>query len=225
MPERTPIIVWDLPTRLFHWALVVLIVLQFLSGEFELLPMEWHYRFGYATLALLLFRLLWGFFGSRTSRFADFVRGPVTVARYAVASFAGRTRPVAGHNPLGGWSVLLMLISIAVQSVSGLFASDDLTESGLLASRVSDETVKWMTRIHSLNRWLLLILIAAHVTAVLLHWLIQRDNLIAAMWHGRRRIDGAEPMPVASLGRALALLIVSVAAVGLLVIWGGDSPP
>ena len=225
MPERTPIIVWDLPTRLFHWALVVLIVLQFLSGEFELLPMEWHYRFGYATLAQLLFRVLWGFFGSRTSRFADFVRGPVTVARYAADSFAGRARPVVGHNPLGGWSVVLLLASVAVQSVSGLFASDDLTESGLFASRVSDATVKWMTRIHSLNRWLLLILIAAHVTAVLLHWLIRRENLVAAMWHGQRSIEGAAPMRVASPWRALALMIVSAAAVGLLVLWGGDSPP
>ena len=225
MPERTPIIVWDLPTRLFHWALVILIVLQYLSGEFELLPMEWHYRFGYATLALILFRVLWGFLGSRTSRFTDFVRGPVTVVRYAIDSFRARVRPIAGHNPLGGWSVLLMLLSVAVQSVSGLFASDDLTESGLLASRVSDATVKWMTRIHSVNRWVLLLLIAAHVTAVAMHWLIRHDNLVAGMWHGRRTIEEAAPMGVAPLGRALALLIVSVVAVGLLVIWGGDSPP
>ncbi|HEY6984458.1 MAG TPA: cytochrome b/b6 domain-containing protein [Rhodanobacteraceae bacterium] len=225
MPERTPIIVWDLPTRLFHWTLVVLIVLQFLSGEFELLPMEWHYRFGYVTLALILFRVLWGFFGSRSSRFSDFVRGPVTVARYTIDNWRGRAQPRAGHNPLGGWSIVLMLASVAVQSVSGLFASDDLTESGLLASRVSDATVKWMTRIHSVNRWLLLLLIAAHVIAVALHWLIRHDNLVAAMWHGRRSVEGARPMRVVSHWRAAALLAFSAAAVGLLVVWGGDSPP
>src|SRR5664279_679822 len=98
-----PIIVWDLPTRLFHWALVVLIALQYATGEFGLLSMEWHYWLGYATLALIVFRVFWGFFGSRTSRFAEFVRGPVTVARYALASARGREQTFIGHNPLGGW--------------------------------------------------------------------------------------------------------------------------
>ncbi len=142
MPEHDPIIVWDLPTRLFHWTLVVLILLQYLSGEFGLLPMEWHYWLGYATLALVVFRVLWGFCGSRTSRFAAFVRGPATVARYAIDSLHGRAAHVVGHNPLGGWSVLLMLASVLVQSVSGLFASDDLVESGPFAARVSDATMQ-----------------------------------------------------------------------------------
>lgn len=219
MPSNT-ITVWDLPTRLFHWVLVVLIALQYASGEFDLLPMAWHYWLGYATLALILFRVLWGFFGSGTSRFSEFVRGPVAVARYAIASVRGRDPVFVGHNPLGGWSVLLMLACIAVQSVSGLFASDDLTESGPFAARVSDETVKWMTRVHHLNRYVLLILIVLHVTAVLLHWVMRHENLVAPMWHGRKPIDGARPMASVSVWRALALLVLSSVAVAMLIVWG-----
>jgi len=218
-----PVTVWDLPTRLFHWSLVVLILLQYASGEFDLLPMEWHYWLGYATLALIVFRVLWGFLGSTTSRFAEFVRGPGAVARYASASMRGREQTSVGHNPLGGWSVLLMLACIAVQSISGLFASDDLTESGLLASRVSDETVKWMTRVHNVNRYVLLMLIVLHVSAVLLHWAIRHENLVAPMLHGRKQIESADPMRLASTWRALALLLLSAVAVGMLIVWGNYS--
>lgn len=214
------ITVWDLPTRLFHWALVVLIALQFASGEFELLSMAWHYWLGYATLALIVFRVLWGFFGSSTSRFAEFVRGPAAAARYALASVRGSEPVVIGHNPLGGWSVLLMLACILLQSISGLFASDDLTESGPLAARVSDETVKWMTRVHHINRYVLLILIVLHVSAVLLHWVMRHENLVAPMWHGRKRIDGARSMALIPVWRALALLLLSSVAVAALIVWG-----
>jgi cytochrome b len=222
MPSN-PLTVWDLPTRLFHWALVILIVLQYASGEFGLLPMEWHYRLGYATLALIVFRVLWGFLGSPTSRFAEFVRGPAAVARYALASLRGRERAFVGHNPLGGWSALLMLASIAVQSVSGLFATDDLVETGPFASHVSDATIKWMTRIHNVNRFVLLLLIVLHVTAVLLHWAIRRENLVAPMLHGRKRVDeDASPARVVSTWRALVLLVLSAVAVGILAAFGGD---
>src|SRR5690606_20086129 len=109
--ETGSIRVWDLPTRLFHWALVALIALQYASGEFEWLPMEWHYVLGYTTLALVVFRLLWGFAGSDTSRFRGFVRGPRAVARYVASVARNEDRRTPGHNPLGGWSVLLMLAS------------------------------------------------------------------------------------------------------------------
>lgn len=223
MPDPKPIVVWDLPTRLFHWTLVVLVALQFASGEFELLPMSWHYWLGYATLALLVFRILWGVFGSQTSRFSTFVRGPVAVGRYVIALLQGRAGGVVGHNPLGGWSVLLMLASLVVQSVSGLFASDDLTESGPFAERVSDATVHAMTRIHNINRYVLVLLITLHVAAVLTHWAVRRENLIAPMLHGRKRVATATPPQTASDVRAIVLLVLSAIAIGLLIAWGGDS--
>lgn len=213
-------IVWDLPTRLFHWGLVVLIALQYASGEFDLLSMEWHFRLGYATLALVLFRVLWGFAGSTTSRFSAFVRGPGSVARYLIASARGRPPEVTGHNPLGGWSVLLMLASVAVQTVSGLFSSDDITETGPLAARVSDRTVELMTHVHHLNRYVLLLLIVLHVTAVVMHRVIRNEDLIAPMLHGRKPGEAAGRMRLASPWRALALAIASAAAVWALVAWG-----
>jgi cytochrome b len=213
--------VWDLPTRLFHWSLAVLIAAQYASGEFGILSMEWHFRLGYATLALVVFRVLWGFAGSRTSRFASFVRGPGAVFGYARDVLAGRAAAGTGHNPLGGWSVLLMLASVAVQSVSGLFSTDDLTETGPLAGRVSDAAVEWMTHVHHVNRWVLLLLIVLHLVAVLLHWTLRRENLVAPMWHGRAR-GVVAPMRAVSPWRALVLFAASAAAVALLVAWGGE---
>ena len=219
MPDRNDI-VWDLPTRLFHWTLVLLILAQYLSGEFGLIPMAWHYWLGYATLALVVFRVLWGFLGSATSRFASFVRGPGAVVRYVREIAAGRHVSIVGHNPLGGWSVLLMLASVLVQSISGLFSSDDITETGPLADRVSDATVEWMTRVHHLNRWVLALLIALHVIAVLMHWVIRRDNLVAAMVHGRGRA-AHDSASVVSVWRAVLLLAISAIAVALVVAFGG----
>ncbi len=220
MQEPVPITVWDLPTRLFHWTLVVLILLQYLSGEFGLLSMDWHFRLGYATLALIIFRVLWGLFGSATSRFSDFVRGPVTVWRYAAALMQGRAQGAIGHNPLGGWSVLLMIASVALQSVTGLFSTDDLDTTGPLAARVSEDTVKWMTRIHHWNRYVLLVLIVLHLAAVLLHWVWKRENLVVSMLHGRRHVANAPSVRAASIWLALALLVASAVAVGCLVEWG-----
>ena len=133
--------VWDLPTRLFHWLLVVLILLLYATGEFGMLDMRWHFWFGYATLALMVFRLLWGLFGSQTSRFADFVRGPVAVGRYVKEQISTNAHFSVGHNPLGGWSVLALLLSVLVQSASGLFASDGIDTDGPFSGSVSGYTV------------------------------------------------------------------------------------
>jgi cytochrome b len=212
-----PVRVWDAPTRLFHWALVVLILMQFLTGKFDLLDMDWHFRFGYATLALVVFRVLWGLFGSQTSRFSEFVRGPSAVVAYLRALPSAHVQDRAGHNPLGGWSVLALLSSVAVQALSGLFASDDLDNAGPLAAHVSERTVRLMTRVHNWNENLLLGLIAVHVAAIVLYLLLRRDNLIAPMLGGRKRLAEAVPLRFASTWRALVLLLISTAAVAALV--------
>jgi len=212
--------VWDLPTRLFHWALVLLISLQYATGEFGLLDMRWHYWFGYATLALITFRVLWGFAGSQTSRFADFLRGPAAVLRHIRAYFHKNPQSTVGHNPLGGWSVLAMLACVLLQAVSGLFASDEITEQGPFADQVAEKTMRLMTRVHDWNQNLLLILIALHVVAVLLHRLLKHDNLILPMLSGRKPLAAAPPLRFISGWRALLLLAVCVAAVVALVLFG-----
>jgi cytochrome b len=211
--------VWDLPTRLFHWLLVALIALQYCSGEFGWPSMQWHYRCGYATLALVVFRILWGLFGSQTSRFGDFVRGPRALLRYLAALRRGGAALRSGHNPLGGWSVVLMLASVALQAASGLFASDDISEDGPLAARVSDATVALMTRIHAWNRYALLVLIGLHLCAIAAYAL-RGTNLVAPMWSGRAQGKLERPLRFAPAWLALVLVALAAAAVWLLVAWG-----
>lgn len=212
--------VWDLPTRLFHWALVVLIALQYASGEFHLFDMRWHFLLGYATLALIVFRVAWGVCGSQSSRFVDFVRGPRAILAYLRAQAAGAVPARPGHNPLGGWSVLAMLACIGVQALSGLFASDDIDTDGPFAARVSSRTVKLMTRVHHWNENVLLALIALHVGAVLAYLLARRENLIVPMLTGRARASMPAPRIASSW---LALLIFAACAACVyagVAVWG-----
>lgn len=213
--------VWDLPTRLFHWILALLIAAQYATGEFHWLDMRWHFWFGYATLALLAFRLLWGFIGSQTSRFGAFVRGPRAVWQYLRAQMIGNSPAHIGHNPLGGWSVLALLTSVAVQAVSGLFASDDIDTDGPLVAHVSNATVRAMTRVHVWNQNILLALIGLHIAAVLLYLLVKRENLIAPMISGVKPAGQAQGLRFASGWLALALLVLCAALVVMLV-WLAD---
>jgi cytochrome b len=213
--------VWDLPTRLFHWVLTALIVAQYATGEYHVLDMRWHCWLGYATLALIAFRVLWGFAGSQTSRFADFLRGPGAVLRHFRAYFYKNPQSSIGHNPLGGWSVLALLACVLVQAISGLFASNDISEQGPFADRVSASAMHLMTRVHGWNQNLLLLLIGLHVVAVLLHLLLKHDNLILPMFSGYKKLNGAPRLHFVSAWRALLLLVACMAAVAALV-WLGS---
>lgn len=212
--------VWDLPTRLTHGALALLVLLQYGTAEWHWLSMDWHFRFGYATLALVLFRIAWGFAGSQSSRFADFVRGPARVAAYLRATLAQRETRRLGHNPLGGWSVLALLLSLALQAITGLFSSDDITLFAPLAGRVSDGTVALMTALHKANQNLLLALIALHVGAVFAHLWLKRDNLIAPMLHGWKRWPATVALRFAPVWRASLLLAIAAALVWGVIAWG-----
>ena len=218
--SNAPVRIWDLPTRLFHWILVLLIAVLYASGEYDLLDMRWHFWAGYATLALIGFRVLWGLFGSQTSQFGEFLRGPRAVFAYLRGLRSGEHAGI-GHNPLGGWSVLALLASVFVQAVSGLFASDDIDNEGPLVARVSGATVKWMTRVHNWNQTVLLALIGLHVGAILVYLLVKHDNLIAPMLSGRRRVAAPRALRFASPWRALVLFALSASAVAALVWYGG----
>jgi len=216
-PAR-PVTIWDLPTRLFHWLLLALVVLQYATGEYHLLDMRWHLWLGYVTLALVMFRVLWGFFGSQTSRFADFVRGPSAVLRHLRATLNGTTQQSSvGHNALGGWSVLAMLTCLFVQCISGLFASDDVATRGPFADALSESALHLATRIHNWNQSVLLLLIGGHIVAVLLH-LLRRDNLIVPMITGRKLLANAPELRLVAACRALLLFALCAAAVTV-VVW------
>lgn len=211
--------VWDLPTRLFHWILVALIIAQWWTAE-QSSTMDYHVWGGYAVLTLVLFRLIWGFVGSETVLFSDFVRGPGAALLYAKALMRGETPHYLGHNPMGGWSILALLILLLIQAGTGLFANDDIMIEGPLYAWVSKDTSDWLTTLHRFNFNLLLAMIAVHLSAVFFYLLVKRENLIHPMLSGRKhlppeQIDRAPRMANPWLG--LAALAVAALAVWLLV--------
>ncbi|MEX0960157.1 MAG: cytochrome b/b6 domain-containing protein [Burkholderiales bacterium] len=204
--------VWDLPVRLFHWLLVALVVSQIVSVGG--LAMEYHALGGYAILTLIVFRIAWGLFGSTHARFSNFLCGPAAVLRYLRSLAKPGHAPHPGHNPLGGWSVMLMLASLLTQAISGLFADDDILMRGPLAKHVSGDTVSLMTRIHDTNAIVLFVLIGIHIAAVLFYLVFKRENLIGPMFTGYKRV-ASPPVdaPQAGIWRAVILLAASGAAV------------
>lgn len=202
------IALWDLPTRIVHWLLVVLIAFSWWTAEQH--DIERHRWSGYAILGLLVFRLIWGFVGSSTSRFSGFVRGPTGVLAYA----RGRGERILGHNPLGGWSVVAMLALLVAQVGLGLFATDDDgIESGPLNYLVDYELAEKLTELHEALFNVLLALIVLHVAAVLFYLFVRRDNLVAAMIRGWRQVDVAPATPpaMASSVRAIVVALIAVA--------------
>ena len=169
---------WDLPIRIFHWVILLLLVAQVATGMAGGPWMDWHLPTGYAIFTLVVFRILWGFFGS-------------THARFARRLFSRQAVPQVGHNPLGGWSVIAIILSLAVQALTGLFANDGISTEGPLAPLVSAEISHQLSRIHRWNVDVLLVLSGLHVLAVLYHWLVKREDLIQAMFTGVKRVPAS----------------------------------
>ena len=186
--------VWDLPTRLFHWALAGCVVGSLVSINLGGNAVGWHFRFGYAILTLLVFRLAWGFVGPRYARFASFPPNPMAALRY----LRGQERSVAGHSPLGALSVYALLLSLAFQAGTGLFANDAIMWDGPLRNTVSNATSDWLTSLHKTNRFVLLGLIALHLAAIAYYTLFKRKPLVRPM------ITGDAPLPAERANAAQA---------------------
>ncbi|HZH56339.1 cytochrome b/b6 domain-containing protein [Yanghanlia caeni] len=213
-PTIQRIRVWDLPTRLFHWLLVLCVIGAFVTVKAGVLWMDWHVRFGLAALALLAFRIVWGLLGPRYARFSHFVKGPVAVMRYLHEP----QEHGVGHNPLGGWSVVTMLVLLTFQAVSGLFTTDDVLTSGPLAYLNSEWTAT-LTNLHKLNEWVLIVMVAVHVAAVLAYQARGR-RLIGAMIHGDALLDSPAPVrPAADTWRVRVIALVLITLFGLGAAW------
>lgn len=210
--------VWDLPVRFFHWSLAALVGLAWWSGTQHRLDV--HRMAGYSILALVFFRILWGFFGSTTARFAHFLARPAHVLRYIDAELFQRKQSAHnGHNPLGGWSVAALVGTLLIQVLLGLVAVDiDGLESGPLSYLVSFETGRIAARLHAWIFDALLVLITAHIAAIGFYFFYKRQNLTAAMIHGYKRFDESVPAAqIPSRKRALGLFVCSCAVVLFLV--------
>ncbi|MDT7950343.1 MAG: cytochrome b/b6 domain-containing protein [Acetobacteraceae bacterium] len=216
---RTPLLlmrVWDAPTRLFHWAIVVLIAVSYVSMQLD--QVQIHYLSGYTILALLLFRLCWGFFGSETSRFRQFLRSPIAGFRH-LAEFTRREpdREV-GHNAAGGWMVLLMLLALAVQAGTGLFAGDPVEGGGPFVDQVAAAPQHLLSKIHSINFNVLLGLMALHIVAILAYAAVKRHDLVRPMITGKKRLPATTRQPrFTSPVLAAIILAVSGALVWALI--------
>ena len=223
--QQTTVRVWDLPTRAFHWALAACVLASIATAWTGGNAMVWHFRFGYASFTLLAFRFVWGLIGGRWSRFASFVYAPTTVWRY----LRGASRPDehhdVGHNPLGAFSVFAVLGLLALQVGTGLFADDEISNTGPLSKFVSGATSLALTKWHKgYGQWLIVALIVLHVGAILYYLTAKRRNLVVPMVTGDKRLVALVPQSVDSAGsRTLAaLLLVSCAGlVGWVVALGG----
>ena len=214
---ETPVKVWDAPVRLFHWLLVLLVAFMIFSGKVKGDWMVWHMRAGYAILALVLFRVLWGFAGSSSARFSGFLAGPSAAIGFVKKLLTRAPAPYASHNPLGGWMVVALLLGLLFQVGTGLFANDDILIEGPLFSLVSKATSDQLTSWHYWNVNLLLLLVALHVIAVGYHAVVMKENLIGAMFTGVKNMpaDAAGSMAARLASPWLALVLFAVAALAV----------
>jgi cytochrome b len=218
-PDR--IRVWDLPTRIFHWALAILVIFSFATGKIGGGWMDWHLKSGYAILALLLFRLGWGILGSQTARFTHFVRGPRAAIAFARATFGGNHPLTLGHNPMGGWMVVFMLALLVAQASSGLFADDEIATQGPLAVKVSNALVAKMTSFHYYNGWTIVAAVALHVIAVATYQWALKVDVLRPMVSGWKVVPPGlrPPEPErAAVWLAAAFLAIAAALVYALVV-------
>ncbi len=200
--------VWDLPVRLFHWLLVLLIIAAWATQETPLADIDRHAAIGQVIVGLVVFRLVWGLIGSRTARFASFLRGPGQAFTHLRELVQRKPYHADGHNALGGWAVVALLLAIGVQAGTGLFTNDDIVFEGPLAGLVSYDTQILLTGWH--KQWfdILFIVIAAHIIAVVLYRVLVRENLVKPMITGVKADDG---LPDNS-GATPLRFVVSVAA-------------
>ncbi|WP_114662893.1 cytochrome b/b6 domain-containing protein [Polynucleobacter necessarius] len=212
--------VWDLPIRLFHWLLVLCITGSFISVNIGGNAIEWHAYFGYSILTLLIFRILWGFVGSKHARFAAFFPTRSAILGY----LQGRSPRYLGHNPIGALSVFALLFVLSVQVITGLFVDNEIAFQGPLAKYVPNAVVSFLSEIHEGNQVLIYTLVTIHIAAIWFYKKYKGENLIKPMLLGDKEIDPNEeadyspsdlgqPSKDGVLQRAFALILLSVIAV------------
>ncbi|MFZ5843062.1 MAG: cytochrome b/b6 domain-containing protein [Pseudomonadota bacterium] len=223
MQTPRPIKIWDIGIRLFHWSLVLLIPASWLLVEesdaisewanargWYLEPIVWHARLGFIVLGLLVFRLLWGVLGSDTARFRHFVRSPRTVLAYLRKLLAPSSAdaPSIGHNPAGGWMVVVLLALLLAQTLSGLFNYDDISFEAPFYSLVGEDISDALHDWHELNFDLLLVAIALHIAAIIFYALVKKERLVPPMITGTRIVaTDAAPMMVGGWRLLICLLL------------------
>ena len=209
--------VWDLPVRLFHWALAVLIVVSVVTQNIGGNAMEWHFLSGYAVLTLVVFRILWGLVGTRYARFSSFTHGPSAMISYLRGGKGSLTEKYLGHNPVGSLSVFALLGFVLAQAVSGLFANDDIASEGPLVKFISKELSDKITWFHKdVSANVLYVLIGLHIAAIAFYYFWKKKNLVKPMITGDQETAFDAPAADDSVRmRLLAGVILAVCAIAV----------
>jgi cytochrome b len=220
-------LVWDLPTRLFHWLIVFTICAQYASGEAGGEWLVWHFRMGYLMMGLLTFRIIWGFVGPTHARFSNFIKGPGSTLAYLrqVHKTGQDAIRSVGHNPLGGLMVVAIIALLSAQVVTGLFSSDGLSYYAPFYSTVSSDTSDRITDWHGIVFNIIVAAAALHILAVLFYTFIKKSPLVPAMIHGRKpqsHVPAAEGIESSALARAV---IVAIIAAGVVFLVQHEAPP
>lgn len=210
-------LVWDLPLRAFHWLFAASILASWATAEAGFSWMQWHIRLGEWMIGLLSFRILWGFVGPRHARFTSFLAGPRATWRYTrgLTGFGDAVQSV-GHNPLGGLMVIVMLLLVAFQVSTGLYATDDIAWTGPYNPSVSGATAHYLTKLHHLNFNLIWAAIALHVIAITYYAFVKKQNLVPAMltgWKPAEAVPANEAISSSELWKALIVMVVSAGIV------------
>ena len=210
--------VWDWPVRVVHWAIVVLVIVLISTGLIGNDVLVWHMRAGGTLLALVLFRIVWGFVGSANARFTSFVRGPGSVVSYLRSILQPPHEIHATHNPIGGWMVIALLLAMLFQAGTGLFTNDDILNDGPLVKLITKDLSDSISSLHRRGWWVVAGLAVVHTLAVLAYYFVLKDNLVSAMVSGEKTLPvrvADSAAAAASTGKALALLLMC----GVLVWW------
>lgn len=216
--------VWDGFVRCFHWALVLSFAAAAITGKVGGEWIVWHMRAGYVILTLVTFRIVWGFVGGEYARYWSFLSGPGRAIAFAKALLGKGQAHVIGHNPLGGWMVLVLLLLLAAQAGLGLFSNDEIATTGPLARYVSDETSITLMSRHRTIGDILLILVGVHIAAVLFHVFVKKEGIVRAMFSGRKDLppelaSEAQRARKASMPVGFIVLSIAIAAVAVAVNW------
>ncbi len=214
--EKTTILVWDAPTRLFHWLIVALVAAAYVTQKLNW--MDWHAMAGDGVLVLLLFRLAWGACGGETARFAGFLASPRATVAYL--KHVSRREPDVqiGHNPAGGWMVLALLGLLLGETLTGLYALNDIAQVGPLTELTPAHVANLIDALHSTLWQVLLAAVTLHVLAIAAYRAAMGHDLLTPMITGRKTLPrGTAPPSMVSLARAALLLAGSVlVAAGLI---------
>lgn len=208
--------VWDLPTRVFHWTLVVAVISLVVTGQIGGQAMVWHFRLGYLVGSLLIFRLVWGLVGGYYSRFVSFIYGPASILNY----LKGRAAPahLVGHNPLGAFSVFALLGLLLIQVCSGLVSDDEIAFAGPLTRFVSGEWVSLATHYHkAFGKVFIIVLVVLHVSAIIFYRVKKKEDLVTPMIRGDKLVEADVPESADGLGKRLVALVIFLLAAAIFV--------